>query len=88
VFGGICLVPPGRAPILRLSMTVVHMKRLTEEERASYLASEEWRGKAGGYAIQGRAAAFVPCISGSYANVVGLDLHLVAQMMRGVGLMA
>jgi septum formation protein len=87
VFGGICLVLPGRVPILRLSTTVVHVKRLTDEERVTYLASGEWRGKAGGYAIQGRAAAFVPCISGSYANVVGLDLHLVAQVLRGVGLM-
>lgn len=88
VFGGICLVLPGRAPILRLSTTVVHVKRLTAGERADYLASDEWRGKAGGYAIQGRAAAFVPCISGSYANVVGLDLHVVAQLLRGAGLTA
>ncbi len=88
VFGAICLVLPGRPPVLRLSVTAVHMKRLSAAERESYLEGGEWRGKAGGYAIQGAAAAFVPQLSGSYSNVVGLDLHVVAQLLRGAGLMA
>jgi septum formation protein len=86
VFGAICVVVPGRRPMLRLSTTVVRMKRLSDSERSAYLDGGEWRGKAGGYAIQGAAAAFVPFLSGSYANVVGLDLHLAAQMLRGAGI--
>lgn len=85
VFGAICVVAPGRRPVLRLSATVVRMKRLSDAERDAYLDGEEWRGKAGGYAIQGAAGAFVPFLSGSYSNVVGLDLHLAAQMLRGTG---
>lgn len=86
VHGAICLKLPGQPPQLRQSVTLVSVKRLTEAERQSYLAGGEWDGKAGGYAIQGAFAAFVPAISGSYSNVVGLDLHLVAQLLRGVGL--
>jgi septum formation protein len=54
--------------------TAVRFKRLSATEIAGYLASGEWRGKAGGYAIQGRAGAFIPWIGGSYSNVVGLPL--------------
>ena len=52
----------------------MRFKRLVAAEIADYVACGEWRGKAGGYAIQGRAAAFVPWIGGSYSNVVGLPL--------------
>jgi len=55
-------------------MTQVKFKRLTPADIEGYLNSEEWKGKAGGYAIQGRGAAFVPSINGSYSNVVGLPL--------------
>jgi septum formation protein len=85
VLGGIAVLAPGRAPSLRLVTTVVAFKRLTDEEIATYLASEDWHGKAGGYAIQGRAAAFVKGINGSYTNVVGLDLFATAALLRGVG---
>lgn len=88
VFGAICLVVPGRAPVLRLSVTAVRFKRLSVAEREAYLDGLEWQGKAGGYAIQGAAAAFVPEIVGSYANVVGLDLHLAVAMLRGAGVAA
>ena len=88
VFGAICLVVPGRAPVLRLSVTAVRFKRLSVSEREAYLDGLEWQGKAGGYAIQGAAAAFVPEIAGSYANVVGLDLHLAVAMLRGAGVAA
>lgn len=54
--------------------TMVQMKRLSVREIAAYIASGEWRGKAGGYAIQGIGAAFIPAINGSYTNVVGLPL--------------
>ena len=51
----------------------------------SYLDMREWEGKAGGYAIQGHASAFVPAISGSYTNVVGLDLAMAGAMLTGLG---
>lgn len=86
VFGAICLAIPGRAPVLRLSVTAVRFKRLSAAEREAYLDSLDWQGKAGGYAIQGAAAAFVPEIVGSYSNVVGLDLHLAVAMLRGAGI--
>ncbi len=69
----------------RLVQSVVGFARLTERQIAAYLASEEWSGKAGGYAIQGRAAAFVRFLSGSYSAVVGLPLFETAQLLRGQG---
>ncbi len=65
--------------------SVVGFARLSERQIAAYLASGEWRGKAGGYAIQGRAAAFIRFLSGSYSNVVGLPLFETAQLLRGLG---
>lgn len=62
-------------------MTVVQFKRLTAAEIDAYIAAGEWRGKAGGYAIQGSAAAFIPAINGSYSNVVGLPLAEVKRML-------
>ncbi len=69
----------------RLVQSVVGFARLSERQVAAYLASEEWRGKAGGYAIQGSAAAFVRFLAGSYSNVVGLPLFETAQLLRGFG---
>jgi septum formation protein len=69
----------------RLVESVVGLSRLTEQQITEYLASDEWRGKAGGYAIQGRAAAFIRFLSGSYSNVVGLPLFETAQLLRGLG---
>jgi septum formation protein len=62
------------------------MKRLSQPEVAAYLEGGEWRGKAGGYAIQGRAAAFVAALNGSYSNVVGLPLFETVQLLRGLGM--
>ena len=69
----------------RLVQSVVGFSRLSERQIADYLARDEWRGKAGGYAIQGRAAMFVRFLSGSYSNVVGLPLFETAQLLRGLG---
>jgi septum formation protein len=69
----------------RLVETRVRFKRLSREDIESYLASGEWRGKAGGYAVQGFAGAFVVKISGSYSNVVGLPLHEVMNLLTGDG---
>lgn len=65
--------------------TLVRFSRLTEAQIADYLASNEWQGKAGAYAIQGRAAAFIPFMSGSHSNVVGLPLHETAQLIGDEG---
>lgn len=69
----------------RLSTTIVSFKRFSDEELAAYLASEEWRGKAGGYAIQGRAEALVRMISGSHSGVVGLPLYETRALLRAAG---
>ena len=63
----------------------LRFKRLSYDEMDAYIASREWRGKAGGYAIQGIAGAFVRKIVGSYTNVVGLPVHEVVQMLSGEG---
>src|SRR5690606_10586705 len=72
VYTGLTLITPGGHVRKRLVETRVRFKRLSREDIESYLASGEWRGKAGGYAIQGFAGAFVVKIVGSYSNVVGL----------------
>lgn len=69
----------------RIVESVVGFARLTDQQIAAYLASNEWHGKAGGYAIQGIAAAFIRFLSGSYSNVVGLPLFETAQLLRGAG---
>jgi septum formation protein len=76
--------PDGRSGE-RTVQSVVGFARLTTQQLDAYVASEEWLGKAGGYAIQGRAAAFVAFLSGSYSNVVGLPLFETAQLLRGMG---
>lgn len=85
VLGAICLLGPDGRRVQRLVTTRVAFKRLSAEEIAAYIDSGEWQGKAGGYAIQGRAAAFVPWINGSYSNVVGLALHETDGLLRGLG---
>ena len=85
VFGGFVLRAPDGTQTERLVMTAVVFKPLSQDEIDVYLASGEWEGKAGGYAIQGRAAAFVRRLNGSYSNVVGLPLFEVAQALKGMG---
>ncbi|MBX3503136.1 MAG: septum formation protein Maf [Alphaproteobacteria bacterium] len=85
VLGAVCVVAPDGTRRERLVASVVRFKRLSPAEIESYLSSGEWSGKAGGYAIQGRAAGFVSFLSGSYSNVVGLPLFEVTQMLRAGG---
>lgn len=85
VYGGICVMAPDGRKSTRLAQTIVKFKPLTPAEIDAYIASEDWHGKAGGYAIQGAAARFIPWISGSYTNVVGLDVALAANMLAGLG---
>ena len=85
VITGVSLIGPDERQVTRTVLTRVRMKRLTEPEIEAYLASEEWQGKAGGYGIQGRAAALISHLSGSYSNVVGLPLHETRKMLIGLG---
>ena len=78
------LAPDGRLRT-RLALTRVSFRRLAETEIAAYVEGREGIGKAGGYAIQGRAEIFVKAISGSYSNVVGLPLSLTVQLLEGCG---
>ena len=70
----------------RVVTTTVTFKRLTHAEIDDYIESGEWAGKAGGYAIQGKAAIFIRRLNGSYTNVVGLPLHEVYTLHDGHGL--
>jgi septum formation protein len=83
VYTAVCLIAPGRGVRVRLGESIVTFKRLTPAEIDAYLDSGEWQGKAGGYAIQGRAAAFVKFLSGSHSTVVGLPLYETAQLLAG-----
>ncbi len=85
VHGGICVIDPGGGAHQRLVTTGVAFKRLSRDEIDAYIEGGEWRDKAGAYAIQGAAAAFVPKINGSYSNVVGLALAETAALLRGAG---
>jgi septum formation protein len=85
VYGGVCLLAPDGRMRARVVETVVRFKQLDAQEHEDYLAGGEWQGKAGGYAIQGMAAKFTAFLEGSYSNVVGLPLHEVAMMLRGLG---
>ncbi len=82
VLGGLAVASPDGRVRSRLVETVVRFKRLEAAEIDAYLESGEWQGKAGGYAIQGRAASFVAFLSGSYSNVVGLPLFETEQLLK------
>ena len=83
VYTGLALVTASGARRTRLVESRVRFKRLSRAELEAYLASGEWRGKAGGYAIQGLAGAFVVRLIGSYPNVVGLPLAEAAALLAG-----
>jgi septum formation protein len=85
VYTGICVVTPGGKFRQKLVETKVRFKRLTKDEIDGYLASGEWRGKAGAYAIQGLAGTFVVKLVGSYSNVVGLPLYETVSLLTGEG---
>lgn len=85
VYGGICVVAPGGQTVSRVVLTTVHFKTLSEAEIRNYIKTQEWRGKAGAYAIQGLASVFVKRINGSYPNVVGLSLYETSSLLTGLG---
>ncbi len=83
VYSAVCLIGPDGTKTTRCSETKVRFKRFSREDIETYLKSDEWRGKAGGYAIQGRAEAFVRNLSGSFSGVVGLPLQETVQLLQG-----
>lgn len=85
VWTGIALSHPDGRQSARVVETRVSLKRLTGDEINAYLLSGEWKGKAGGYGIQGRAEAFVTKLVGSYSGVMGLPLYETANLLRGFG---
>lgn len=85
VYTGVAFVTPRGGLRKRLVESKVRFKKLSRIEIDAYLASDEWRGKAGGYAIQGLAAAFVTNLQGSYTSVVGLPLFETVSLLQGEG---
>jgi len=85
VYGGIALRAPDGKLWRRNVMTMVKFARLSDADVTAYLASGDWKGKAGGYAIQGPAGAFVSAINGSYTNVVGLCVYTTRGLLNAAG---
>jgi septum formation protein len=85
VYTSLCLITPKRRHRQRVVETRVRFKRLSSEDIESYLGSGEWRGKAGGYAVQGLGGTFVVKMVGSYTNVVGLPLYETVALLSGEG---
>ncbi|MGV8995446.1 MAG: Maf family protein [Parvibaculaceae bacterium] len=88
VYTGVALVSPDGKVHERLSETRVTFKRLSAAEINAYVAGGEWQGKAGGYAVQGEAAAFIRALNGSYSGVVGLPLFEVSALLAHAGISA
>ena len=84
VYGGVALITPA-ARSASAGWSARSPSSGSARGSGAYIASGEWHGKAGGYAIQGHAAALIPWISGSYSNVVGLPLFETAQLLAGRG---
>jgi septum formation protein len=85
VYSTVCLIGPDGRKRTRCNETKVRFKRFSREDIDTYLKSDEWRGKAGGYAIQGRAEAFVRNLSGSHSGVIGLPLYEAVHLLEGAG---
>jgi septum formation protein len=85
VYTAVAIRAPGGKQASRTVMSAVGFARLSPQRIDAYLATGEWRGKAGGYAIQGAAAAFINFLSGSYSAVVGLPLYETSALLTGLG---
>jgi septum formation protein len=85
VYTALAVAAPDGRVVERVAGSVVGFARLEDRQIAAYLDGGEWQGKAGGYAIQGAAAAFIDFLSGSYSGVVGLPLYETAALLRGLG---
>lgn len=87
VHTAVCVRDAGGVVRARVNTTRVQFKRLHKDEIDAYIACGEWQGKAGGYALQGRAAAFIPWINGSADSVIGLPLYDTVQLLRASGVL-
>ena len=85
IYGGICVIDAVGKIYTRLCETTASFRLLSDDEVTMFIASREWEGKAGGYAIQGIAATFLKFISGSHSNIVGLSLYDAAAMLKSAG---
>ena len=85
VLTAVAVIAPDGREASRLVETRVQVKQLSDIEKADYLAGGEWRGKAGGYAVQGVAGGFIIDLRGSYTGVVGLPLYETLNLLRGLG---
>ena len=85
VYTGVALANPAGKSVVKVATTQVQFKSLSEAEIARFVATNEWQGKAGGYAIQGAAEAFVQSVSGSISNIIGLPLCLTRNLLLGNG---
>lgn len=85
VLTAVTVISPARKTKSAIVTSVVRFKRLTRQEMDAYLSSQEWLGKAGGYAIQGMAATLIPFISGSYSSIVGLPLFETVKILKESG---
>ncbi|MBU3655593.1 MAG: septum formation protein Maf [Alphaproteobacteria bacterium] len=85
VYTGVALANPAGKMVVKVAITQVQFKSLSAAEIARFVASNEWQGKAGGYAIQGMAEAFVQSVSGSISNIIGLPLCLTRNLLLGNG---
>jgi septum formation protein len=85
VYSAVTVIAPGGKKTSRCVETKIRFKRFSRDDIESYLKSEEWRGKAGGYAIQGRAEAFVRYLAGSHSAVIGLPLYETVLLLQGAG---
>ncbi len=86
VYGGLSLYHPStQALATKISHSHVAMRRLDDKEMKDYLEEGDWDGKAGGYAIQGAAAEFITKIQGSYSQIMGLDIYMMAKMLKLAG---
>ncbi|PLX40817.1 MAG: septum formation protein Maf [Hyphomicrobiales bacterium] len=85
VYSALCLITPEGKIRQKINETRLRFKRIGKDEFEAYMASGEWRGKAGGYAIQGFAGSFVIRLAGSYSGVMGLPLYETHIMLQGAG---
>lgn len=85
VLTGVSVIAPDGRTASRLGEARIQFKRLTPREIEAYLSSDEWRGKAGAYGVQGRAGGFVTALQGSYTAVVGLPLYESLALLEGLG---
>ena len=85
VLSAFTLIKPDYSEITKVVVSRVKFSRLSDKELNEYLDTNEWQGKAGGYAIQGRASAFVPWISGSYTGVMGFPMNEIKNLLKSSG---